>query len=218
MKASKPISTVSYLTPTNLRIALDALKERGDILHYAFINHQPEKVGRKEHRHCIIVPTSTIDTSAKYFELLFTEYVVGEELPRKCEPWQRSKNEDFFGYALHDVNYLAQKGLSRLFHYKPTDFVTDDKEWLEDEIEKALANTASCIDKIMQCVTEGLNVVQAMSRCRVPYGSMASFIKAYDLCKLLTSETNETYYEFNQTTGEVKTYKLINGKKEYINA
>lgn len=221
MRTQKPISTISYNTEFALKQSLKLLLEKELIAQYLYIEHQPEKEGRKVHKHVLIVPNATIDTNSEWFKQLFVEPISDGE-PLNVMPWQRSKEKDFVLYALHNPNYLAAKGLTRLYHYDTLMLKTNDEEWLEELLETALASSRTCAERMLDCARKEFTFAQAMIECQISYGSMLAFFKVYEhMVAYVKAERDQKQkaersgFDFNPDTGEVKFWHFVNGVKIY---
>ncbi len=203
MRTYKPLSTISYNTQSNLRIYLEALIEKGSISFYAFLKHYGEG-GKKDHFHVYIEPQEEIDTNAQWFREWFIEKSDDPPCkPLNVEPWRKSKFDDWVLYSQHDSAYLAQKGLKKEYtDYGLNCFISSDDS--EFKARESLINRQSFlppVTRMLNCVQEGLNVIEAMQALRIPYGAMGSFIKAYDICKQVFAQNEIAGYD--KTTGEL---------------
>lgn len=114
-----------------------------------------------------------------------------------------TKFDDWLLYTQHDSSYLASKGLKKEYtDYALNCFVTSSDE--EFHAREALIDRTKMlppVTRMLNCCQEGLNVIEAMQVLRIPYGSMGSFIKAYDLCKQILAQNEIAGYD--RITGEL---------------
>ena len=101
-----PISTISYNTEEFLKEKLEQWYECHLIQAYMYIKHKGEE-GDKDHIHLRIIPNKRLDPMDLSLEL--REYVPDCDKPLGVRPWQNSKEEDWFLYAVHDHDYLKIK-------------------------------------------------------------------------------------------------------------
>lgn len=181
MRTYKPLSTISYNSRPFLTCTLNSLIDQGIISFWVFIPHHGEGK-RKDHIHVYVEPCSTIDTDSMAFRSCFDEPDLTNDKPLSCEPWRKSKFEDWALYCQHDSAYLAAKGLFKEYcDYPLSSFVSSDSELFaarESEINRDKYN--SPMQKMVDCFANGMSLIQAMSYLRIPYGSMHSFITAWN--------------------------------------
>lgn len=127
MRTSKTISTVSYNTIPFLYGKLIRLVHNHTIEYFQFIKHIKEEDEEKDHIHLMVIPNVMIDTM-DLTELLTEIDPNDPERPLKCIRWRKSKEDDWLLYNIHDPDYLASKGESRIYHYHKDDFCYSDKD------------------------------------------------------------------------------------------
>ena len=190
VRTYKPLSTVSYNTRPFLACVLSHLIDQGVISFWAFIPHHGEGK-RKAHTHVYVEPCSTVDTDSLSFRKLFDEIDPQNDKPLSCEPWRKSKFDDWVLYGQHDSAYLASKGLHKEHcDYALSCFSSSDPDLFsarESEINRDKYN--SPMVKMLDCYHSGMSVIDAMSFLRIPYGSMHSFISSWkEIEKLINKE------------------------------
>lgn len=180
MKTSKPISTICYLDPYTLMTRLERMEMEhpNKFSNWAFILHKAEKEGQKVHIHLMLVPVGVFDTDTLWFKEAFYTLHNGEVVS-SVKSWRTSKETDWTLYAMHNSQYLSKKGLVRKYHYFESDFFTNDHDWLDDLFDMALASVRTCVERMENCIKQGLNVFQAMAVCAVSYGSMRAFYDTF---------------------------------------
>ena len=117
MATLKPTSTINYSSVEFLKGALDRLYDANLIQAYAFIHHLGED-GDKDHNHLWIAPNKAIDVKAVAEQYLTEKRL--EEQPGSVygtwkeygclTRWYPSEENNWLLYALHDADYLRQKG------------------------------------------------------------------------------------------------------------
>ena len=173
MRTSKSFEMVSYNTEPFLEMKIEELK-KAKIISFAFwIHHQPDTDERKEHNHTYVIPSAMIQTDD--FKEEFIEQVPGEELPRKGRiertsnyDFKESKWDDALLYAIHDKQYLSNKGLTRNIHYKFEDIKTTDKDFLEALIKRITPWSDKPVEKILRAIKEGESDLAALKAAGIP--------------------------------------------------
>lgn len=146
MKTSEPISTIVYNDPEWLIARLREL-QGGDkplVQEWNVIFHQPEddEAGTKFHGHLWILPARPIDMAS--FRDFFVEPDPLNDKPIRPLPFRRTKQfRDWLLYVLHDEFYLSQKLQSRKYHYKLTDIITSNEDYLRTLAYEAQYTDAS---------------------------------------------------------------------------
>lgn len=133
MKTSKPISGISYNTPSFLTNILQTLRESGRISDAFWIQHEPDTDGTKPHFHLVVFTCGSVDPMA--LARAFDELPPGETKPLKFKPNPEMQGKclsvsDWLLYAVHDEFYLDCKGLARNVHYSREDVRALDDEHL----------------------------------------------------------------------------------------
>lgn len=106
MATQKPISTISYNTEAFLVEMLNKWFEAHIISAYQYICHKGED-GDKDHIHLRIEPNKKLDPMTLLEEL--REFVRDNDKPLGCRPFRPSKEEDWFLYVVHDLDYMKLK-------------------------------------------------------------------------------------------------------------
>ena len=180
MRTSKPFSTISYNTDKFLKAMLDELIAKRKIEFYAFIEHLPEDDETKAHKHLLIVPNGAIDTDQvqEYLTELDPEK---PDKPLGCIMFRSSKFGDWYLYVLHDTGYLAQKGQSRTFHYKPDEITVSDKDYF-NELRHTIDYTPyNRFMQIRQFAEDGLAFAELVAMGIIPPQQVAGWEKTYNL-------------------------------------
>ena len=81
--------------------------------------------------------------------------------------FRQCKSEySFCKYVLHDIDYLASKGLQRNIQYRECDFITNNNGWLQDILKYRPYEQKSqydlCVDYILQGLTD-FEILQKMN-------------------------------------------------------
>lgn len=130
MKTSKPLSTISYNTEKFLVSKLNDLVKAKKITCWFAIYHQPEEKEKKAHWHLYLEPNVSISTMDLDDE--FIQYVKGcMKKPLKCIDWKPSKFPEWYLYSKHDIDYISQRLEIKKYHYSIDDFITSDRDLLE---------------------------------------------------------------------------------------
>lgn len=167
MITGRPFSTISYNTEKFLKAVLDRLLAQDDIEFYMVINHYPEEDEAKPHWHVYVVPThKTFNTNQFRSEL--TEFIKGESLPRRCMPCQSSKFQDWFLYSIHDPSYLASKGQARKFHYQPSEIITSDRGWMDEQIHQIDWSKINPLGEIIRAAESGIEFDEFLKAYPLP--------------------------------------------------
>lgn len=186
MKTSKPFSTISYNSESFLTSTLDRLISTRKIDFYAFIEHYPEEDETKAHKHLFIVPNGKVDTDQVRNELLEIDISNPLNKPLGCMPMKSSKFADWYLYSLHDTNYLACKGQSRVYHYLKTDFKVSDFDYFNEEIHTIDHTKYNRFHELTQAIVDGKSFAQVLSSGIVPLQQTYAWEKAY---KILSENT-----------------------------
>lgn len=129
------IQLIGYLRKTALVRQLNALKAEGTIGHWWAVEHEPDEDAKKVHFHVRMVPPLSRAVDWNKVVERVQEQVPGEDLPRRLVASAKAVNdhaEDGLLYARHDRRYCDAKGLAKAhYDYPRSDFLTDDREWLD---------------------------------------------------------------------------------------
>lgn len=189
MRTTKPISTISFNSPDYLALKLDELQTANRISFWAFILHQPEddEGGKKEHCHVYIEPSRMLQTDDIKAELLeFDPECIGK--PRGCLPFQSSRFDPWYLYALHDARYLASKGQSRRYHYTHDQIVTSDPDNLLFLARSIDLLSLSPYADMQEAQSKGVTWEEYFSRGTIPLPQVILFERAW--YHLLNSKTD----------------------------
>lgn len=165
MKTTKAISTISYNTRHFLLGKLSDLLTNGFIDFYAVIKHKAEADEAKDHWHVYIEPAKAIDTLA--LGKMFTEIDPTNIKPLGCMPFRKSKFADWYWYGLHDEAYLLSKGESREHHYKASDVISSDDDFLGEMVRQ---NPKPCgeFQKVADLLSKGYNMFEIAIALNTP--------------------------------------------------
>lgn len=189
MRTTKPISTISFNTPSFLQLKLTELYRSRVISFWCFIIHKPEddEAGNKEHCHVYIEPSRVLQTDDLRAE--FKEFDPSmPDKPKGCLAFRSSRFGPWYLYALHDKRYLASKGESRRFHYLHDDLLSsceEDLVFLSRSIDLVALSPYADME---QAQKKGTTWPEYFSRGTVPIQQVALFERAWNL--LLISRTD----------------------------
>lgn len=180
MRTSKPFSTISYNTAKYLTAKLDELIETRKIEFYAFIEHLPEDDETKKHKHLLIIPNGAIDTDQ--IQDYLTELDPDKpDKPLGCIMCRSSKFGDWYLYVLHDEGYLAQKGQSRTYHYKPDEITVSDKDYF-NELRHTIDYTPyNRFAQIRQFAEDGIAFCELVHMGLIPPQQVYAYEKTYSM-------------------------------------
>lgn len=162
MATSKPISTISYNSISFLQERLGQLMEAGKISAWFYIMHngeskQEDEAAGKDHKHLLLIPNKCIDLNDLGHH--FTEFLSYDPAhPLKCLPFRNAKVNDWFLYAIHDVDYLTSKGMEKTYHYDVCDIVSSDDDYLHSlwiEARQSLRNDP--VIRMRRAVNRGMS-------------------------------------------------------------
>lgn len=187
MRTSKPFATIDYNSDEFLKLKLDELIRARKIDFYAFINHLPEEDEEKPHKHLYIVPSSLFDTNS------LIDYLAEIDLSKSLKPFtciapRSSKFDDWYLYSLHDVRYLASKGQSRKYHYKPEEVISSDKDYLSELVHQIDYSKLYRLDSVQRAVAAGVPFTELVANGVVPIQQINQYEKAYSLIRENTLE------------------------------
>lgn len=168
MKTSKPISTISYNSPGYLVDRLNELTnaKKPIIEFWAFIVHQPEEDGEKEHIHLYIKPSKLLQTTD--LNEYFLEPDSTNPRPRGCMPFESSKWSDWYLYALHHPVYLERKLMTRKFTYTRDEVITSDPDYMEQLISSIQEESLTLNDKIVKLFHMGYTYDDMLIKGYIP--------------------------------------------------
>lgn len=214
MKTTKPVSTISFNTEAYLKQKCDELIKAKVIEFYAFVHHKgetdetgPEAVQKKEHNHLFVIPASNLQT-----EDLREQFKEPDpqkpDIPRGCLPFHKSNNfGDWVLYALHDEAYLAEKGLTKEYHYEYDDIVTSDADELYRLYSSVDMHRLMPYNNIIKAVKEGKTFSEFLNTERVPFKQIGSFKNAWDFVAYDFSRKYNDSKKWNVTEEDRKVSK-----------
>lgn len=190
MKTTKPISTISYNSPQYLELILNDLVKAKILTCWHFIEHEPEddEAGNKKHIHLYVVPAKLLQTDDLTDK--FLEFDVNNPTkPKKCIAWRNSKRfGDWYLYAIHDPAYLASKGQSRRYRYKPESMKTSDEDELTFSVREIDLTDTSPYQAIIDAQRQGLTFSDFFARGTIPIQQIRNWQTAWELT--LSAYTN----------------------------
>lgn len=212
MRTTKPISTISFNSPSYLKLKLDELLNAGRISFWAFIVHKPEddEGGKKEHCHVYVEPAKMLQTDDIKAQLKEFDPEHPDK-PKGCISFNSSKFDPWYLYALHEKRYLASKGQARRFHYVHDDICSSDPDDLTFKSRCIDLLSLSPYADMEDAQSQGLTWSEYFSRGTVPIPQVGNFERAW--CALLEARTNRADREghpndteerigIDQSTGE----------------
>lgn len=181
MRTTKPIATISFNTPSYLKLKLNELQKAGRISFWAYVVHKPEddEGGKKEHCHVYVEPSKMLQTDDLKDELIEPDPTHPEGKPRGCISWNSSKFDPWYLYALHDKRYLASKGQSRRFHYVHDDIVTSDEDDLRFKARSIDMLSLSPYADMEDAIKQGVTWPEYFARGTVPLQQIGNFERAW---------------------------------------
>lgn len=192
MKTTLPISTISYNTGEYLELVLNRLLKSHIIQFWAFVPHLPEEDERKEHFHAYIEPAERLQTED--LREGFAEIVLGEEAPRRCMPFNSSKNfGDWYMYSIHDEDYLLSKGMKRKYHYSREDVKCSDTDYLDEKIRQIDLLHLTPYKKMREAIQHGDTFEDMISRGNVPIAMINQYKQAWFSLVDIERRKEETY-------------------------
>lgn len=181
-RKSKPISFISWNTDDFLKNKCDSLVDNNTVVFYMFIKHFAEDDETRDHKHLFVIPNGTIDTDS--FRDLFDEFDPNKpDKPIRLSPYKPSKFLDAYLYFLHDINYLANIGQSRRFHYLESDFVTSDRDYLHElylTSDKSKIN-GSKVKIIAEAIYNQIDFVTLVEKGQIPIQQINQYWQVYEL-------------------------------------
>lgn len=189
MRTTKPISTISFNSPSYLSLKLTELLKAGRISFWAYVVHKPEddEGGKKEHCHVYIEPSKMLQTDDLKSELREFD-PSNPDKPKGCISFNSSKFDPWYLYVLHDKRYLASKGQSRKFHYSHDDIITSDFDDLLFKSKSIDMLGLSPYADMIDAQARGVTWAEYFSRGTVPITQVVSFERAWWL--LLSQHTD----------------------------
>lgn len=210
MKTSKPFSTISYNSVDFLMVKLSELVRRRKIEFFAWVHHLPEEDEKKEHKHLYIVPNGQVNTDEVLNYLLEVDPTHPDK-PLGCIRPRSSKFDDWYLYAIHDIDYLASKGQLRKFHYTLEDVVCSDSDYLNEEIHTIDLSALNRSKKLREAALAGISFETLVLNGQIPVQQVYAHKFAYDIMKTFRNgrETHTPKEDpaeiphFDDETGEI---------------
>lgn len=190
------ISTISYNTDDFLIFKLNELIKNHSIEFWSFINHIPEEDETKAHKHLFIIPAGSIDT----FEL--SDFLKEVDVVNPLLPplgtifWKHSKFVDWYLYSLHDIDYLASKGESRMYHYIKSEFVVSDSDYFNELIHSCDFSQYTKHKKLREAVQSDVSFRDLFANGFIPVQQIGQYSLAYNLLKY-----GDMYYDKTDRNG-----------------
>lgn len=179
MKTSKPISTISYNSASFLKAKIEEWKEKEIIEYGMWIRHEPEADEKKAHYHVFLKPAKQIQTM--YLEQDSCEIdPQNPDKPFKMVSFRVSKESDWLLYAIHDPNYLVEKGLSRQHLYGFEDVQNTCEDTFQDIISHLSDDRKGRLEyRLIECINMGMNWSQICSSGIIPLRSISGALIMY---------------------------------------
>lgn len=190
------ISTISYNTDEFLTFKLNDMINNHCIEFWAFINHIPEEDERKSHKHLFIIPSGTVDTFALSDILEEIDFTNPSMPPLGTIFWKHSKFVDWYLYALHDIDYLASKGESRMYHYNKSEFVVSEYDYFNELIHSCDFSQYTRHKKLREAVQSDVSFRDLFANGFIPVQQIGQYSLAYNLLKY-----GDMYYDKTDRNG-----------------
>lgn len=182
MKTTKPISTISYNSEAYFELKMNELLKAGIISFWAFIKHDgeinDEVRDAKDHIHAYIEPAKSIQTEDLRKMLQEIDFM-NPGKPLGCMPFNSSKFQDWYLYSIHDIDYLASKGLVKQFYYSLDDVKTSDEDYLYYKVRSIDTTDRTPIKKIKEAVKVGMSWPEMVEKGVVPVAQIHQYSLAY---------------------------------------
>lgn len=181
MMTGKPISTISFNSQPFCLGVLHQLADIGRFSAWVAIPHKGEDddAGKKDHIHIFAEPSKRLQTDD--LKGFFAERDPLSDKPRSILPWRSSSFSDWYLYCLHDRQYLTRKGLERRYHYKDTDFLSSDPDYLRFLVRNITAQDYTIIGQMQDAQKAGLSWPQFFARGSVPVQLVKQYKMSWDL-------------------------------------
>lgn len=181
MRTSKPCSTISYNSAEFLELKLNDLVRKRHIDFWAYLEHEPEEDEKKKHKHLLIYPGKLLDTNQLKEELeeLYMDNLVGK--PLGVMPFRSSKFADWFLYVIHDTSYLASKGQKRKYHYKDSDIVCSDTDFLAELKHTIDWSKINTLGQVIQAAEQGMSFIEFVKSTNLPLQQIGYASKVFEL-------------------------------------
>lgn len=173
MRTRRPISTISYNSDKFIASVLTDWVNDRKISWWCFMKHLPDTDATKEHKHVFIMPDTVIDTVDLSFAL--EELVPDNPIPLKCMPFQFSKWDDWYLYALHDKYYLKYKGMERNYHYHKDDMITSNEDFYNVKVYSVDISPYSGYNDLVNAFFRGESFADLVIHGHIPLQRISQF-------------------------------------------
>lgn len=211
MKTRLAFSTISYNSPSFLRVKLEEMRVAHIITFWSFIVHQPEddEGGKRVHSHLWILPNKSVDTDSFFSEFLEPDPDHPQK-PFRCLSARSSKKfSDWYLYAIHDPAYLLSKGQSRRYRYSSSDVQSSDEDDLNRFIREIDLLDDSPYFRMVAAIREGITFSDYFRRGSVPIPQIRQFQYAWDM--VMKSRT----YRNGRLGHELRFKKVLRARRHY---
>lgn len=182
MRASTPISNISYNTDEFLVKVLNDLIFEHSIEFWAYINHYAESDETKDHKHIYIIPSGLIDTFSLQDRFRELDLLNPNKPPLTVKVFRRSVFAEWYLYALHDEDYLAKKGIElRRFHYHKEEIIVSDNDYFIELIHTSDFTKYKNVSKIRDIVRSGVSFRDLVKNGHIPIQQINQWEKFYHL-------------------------------------
>lgn len=199
MNTSKAFSTISFNTRPFLQGVLNDLIEEGVLTFWAFIPHKAEddEGGKKDHFHVYMEPAKRLQTD--YIIDRSKEIDPTNPKPKKFMPCNICNSfGHWFMYAMHDEQYLKNKGLEKKFHYKYEDFITSDEDYLYCKFKEIDVSILGGFGKMKEALQQGMTFNEFCDHGWVPVQQFVQYKKAWEFLSKTEADT-EALAKFKET-------------------
>lgn len=202
MKTTKAISTISYNSRPFLIGKLNDLIENGFIDFWVLIKHQKEDDETKDHFHVYIEPAKSVDTNAlgKYFQ----ELDALSTKPLGVMPFRKTKFADWYWYGLHDASYLLSKGESRKHHYKASDMISSNDDFL-GEMVRTNPKPQSEQSRVVEMLKKGYSAMDIAMALNVPVRYLKNALEGIEIA-MASAGRHQTYRNGKQNHEKVDVF------------
>lgn len=174
MRTSKAFEMISYNTQPFLELKIKELI-KAKIISFAFwINHKPDTDEKREHNHVYIIPSKLIQTDDIQDEFIEPDPdQPNKPLKGRIErtsnyDFKTAKWDDALLYAIHDKQYLKNKGLTRNIYYKWEDLKSTDEDRLQALINRITPWADKPVEKLKNSIKNGETRYKALLDAGIP--------------------------------------------------
>lgn len=188
MNTIRVISSISFNTEAFFVATVEKLTKpgKGQILDWChWVCHQPEVDQKKPHIHFVCKPSKRVDTNAlrqtfvePVDQLIADRLARGEITEVKPEdlkplgvmPFQATASmRDWLLYAIHDVGYLLEKGITRHVHYERDQVKSTEPDFLLTQWEECNSPLQAMTQRVIDLYTvEQMTYGQILQTCIIP--------------------------------------------------